>query len=239
MKLNTRNLQVIAFDLDDTLYPEAQFARGGFRAVAAWADRVLGISEPIGLAELQSYFDAGIRGKIFDLWIEERGLPPESWVPVMIEVYRNHIPRIGMYPGARECLVRRRAAGFQIGLVTEGYARIQNAKIEALQLGELIDVAVISDENSRGEWKPSSRPFQRLVEATRAAPERVLYVGDNPAKDFLGARDLGLATVRMRCVGGLHFSEEPNSARDAPDWEVADFSELEELLGEGGPNAGH
>ncbi|MGA2111910.1 MAG: HAD-IA family hydrolase [Anaerolineales bacterium] len=237
MKITTGNFQVIAFDLDDTLYPEAQFVRSGFRAVAGWADRVLGISEPIGLAELQAYFDAGIHDRVFDLWLEERGLPPDPWVPVMIRVYRTHVPRIGMYPGARECLVRRRAAGFRIGLVTEGYALVQKAKIGALKLDQLIDVVVISDEDSRAEWKPSLRPFQRLVEGSGAAPERVLYVGDNPAKDFLGARDLGLATVRMRIPGGLHYSEEPPSARHAADWEVANFPELEELLGKDGPNA--
>jgi putative hydrolase of the HAD superfamily len=198
---------------------------------------VLGISEPIGLAELQAYFDAGIRDRVFDLWLEERGLPPELWVPAMIKVYRSHVPQIEMYPGARECLIRRRAAGGRMGLVTEGYQEVQKAKIEALRLEQLIDATVISDENSRGEWKPSPRPFQRLVEVTQAAPERILYVGDNPAKDFLGARDLGLGTVRMRIAGGLHFSEEPPSARHAADLEVASFPELEGLLGENGPNA--
>ena len=237
MKPTTRNFQVVAFDLDDTLYPEGQFVHSGFGAVARWADRQLGISEPIGLAELQRYFEAGIRERVFDLWLEEHDLPPDPWVPVMVQVYRNHVPRIELYPGARECLVHQRTVGRQIGLVTEGYAGVQRAKIHALALEALLDVVVITDENSRKEWKPSPHPFQQLVEGTRAVPERILYVGDNPAKDFQGARGLGIATVRMRVSGGLHSSEDPLSPSQAADWEVASFPQLEELL-EGTPPIG-
>lgn len=236
MKLTTRTFQVVAFDLDDTLYPEAQFVRGGFRAVADWAEETLGISAPIALAELQSLFDAGIRDHVFDLWLEERELPGEVWVSAMVAAYRRHVPRIELFPGARDCLAHRRGTGSRTGLVTEGYAEVQKAKIEALRLSQLIDAVVISDEYSRGQWKPSKRPFERLIEATRAAPDQMVYVGDNPAKDFLGARELGLATVRMRIAGGLHFMEEPPSPPHAPDWEVASFPELERLLGEKGPS---
>ena len=33
----------LIFDLDDTLYPERQYALGGFSAVGAWATREFGV----------------------------------------------------------------------------------------------------------------------------------------------------------------------------------------------------
>ena len=36
-------LRAVVFDLDDTLYPEHAYARGGYRAVAAWGEERLGL----------------------------------------------------------------------------------------------------------------------------------------------------------------------------------------------------
>ena len=43
------------------------------------------------------------------------------------------------------------------------------------------------------------------------AYRREIYVGDNPAKDFVTPRRLGWQTVRLRVHGQLRFTEEPPS----------------------------
>jgi putative hydrolase of the HAD superfamily len=41
-------LRAIGFDLDDTLYPEREYALGGFRAVSAWAGEALRVEVRVG-----------------------------------------------------------------------------------------------------------------------------------------------------------------------------------------------
>ena len=58
-----------------------------------------------------------------------------------------------------------------------------------------------------------------------------MYVGDNPVKDFRGARELGMRTVRVRYESSLRFREDARDASDAPDAEIADLRQLEDVLG--------
>ena len=54
---------VLVFDLDDTLYPERQFALSGFDAAERWAAAELGIS---GLAaHMTALLDGGHLGELF------------------------------------------------------------------------------------------------------------------------------------------------------------------------------
>ncbi|MGH2606972.1 MAG: HAD hydrolase-like protein, partial [Anaerolineales bacterium] len=57
------------------------------------------------------------------------------------------------------------------------------------------------------------------------------YIGDNPAKDFRGARALGMRTVRVRRSEGLHAEREPAVEADAPDTEIENLDALEAALG--------
>jgi FMN phosphatase YigB (HAD superfamily) len=53
-----------------------------------------------------------------------------------------------------------------------------------------------------------------------------MCIGDNPHKDFLGARAAGLASVRLRLRDGLHFNCEPQDPGGQPDFTVFEFAEI-------------
>jgi putative hydrolase of the HAD superfamily len=55
-----------------------------------------------------------------------------------------------------------------------------------------------------------------------------VYVGDNPAKDFVGARALGWRTIRIRRAAGEHSLVEAQPGYEA-DQEIADLGELRRL----------
>jgi len=56
-----------------------------------------------------------------------------------------------------------------------------------------------------------------------------VYVADNPRKDFIGARQLGWRTVRVRRDGGEHHRYEASVA-EAADVEIASLRELPRLI---------
>ena len=222
-------LRAIVFDLDDTLYPERAYVLSGFEAVATWAEEYLGIPVAQGFAELRRLFDDGVRGDTFNRWLESHGVNPDDWLPQMVQVYREHDPHIEPYPEVPKLLQRLRPR-YRLGLVTDGYAEVQKRKLTALGLTSCFDALVFSDESGREAWKPSSRSFEIVLERLGVPGPEVVYVADNPAKDFLGARQVGMWTVRVRRPDGLYSHLEPPSLEHAPNVEIETLCELETLL---------
>ncbi len=222
--------QAIVFDLDDTLYPECQYVLSGMRAVAVWAQKQLGFPPQRSFAEFRQLFQQGVRGDTFDRWLADRGLEPNGRLGAMVKAYRQHEPQITLEPAVRELLIRL-GRRHRLGLVTDGYLDVQKRKVAALDLEHPIPAIVYSDALGRDAWKPSPRPFEAVLGRLSVSGDEAVYVADNPAKDFRGARQVGMDTIRIRRTDGLHRNAEPASPQDAPHEEIAALEELEAFCG--------
>ncbi len=224
-------LQAIVFDLDDTLYPERAYVLSGFKAVAKWAEDHLGIPEKEGYANLSGLFEAGVRGDTFNRWLSSHGLQLNDLLEPLIHVYRDHEPHLAPFPEVpailewlhRSCL---------IGLVSDGFLSVQQRKWKALGMAGYFDAVVFSDEWGRAAWKPSTRPFEEVLRKLGSHPTMTPYIGDNPAKDFLGARRAGMPAIRIRRPGGEYYHLEPATREHAPDYTITSLDELRQLIEE-------
>ncbi|MFI2031878.1 HAD family hydrolase [Streptomyces buecherae] len=94
-------------------------------------------------------------------------------------------------------LARLRAAGWTIGVITNGAGDIQRAKLAGAGLAELVDgVAASGDLEIR---KPDRRLFE--LGATRCGVRLAdggWMVGDNPTGDIGGGHQVGLRTICVR-----------------------------------------
>ena len=222
-------VRAIVFDLDDTLYPEREYTLSGARAVALHLETELGESGVFRqLAEIEAREPAGV---LYSRWLEQRGLDASSRLPELLRIHRTHQPRLKLELGVVEVLVRL-SASYRLGLVTDGRLEQQHAKADALGLNELLDTLVFSDELGRERWKPDPAPYWNALERLGVPPKQAVYVGDNPVKDFLGARRAGMRSVRLRRPSGLHAEAEPAGPEAAPDYEIGALGELERLLAE-------
>jgi putative hydrolase of the HAD superfamily len=213
--------RVLVFDLDDTLYLEADFVRSGFFAVDQWSQTTHGIE---GFFEQAwALFEAGARGNIFDLALDALGVDHEL-VQDMVTVYREHRPTIACQPDAERILADvDRYRGFAI--VTDGYALTQKRKVDALGVARFCAPVIRTDVWGRDYWKPHPRSFETIQAHYDAPPEAFTYIGDNPKKDFVSPKALGWHSVRIRRAGALHAELEV-----APDLEAAETIEsLDEL----------
>ena len=187
---------VIVFDMDDTLYPEADFVRSGHRAVAerVWQELRVDI-EP----ELRRRFAAGQRGDLMSAALAALCVDaPQDYVGrVLVSVYREHVPAIRPYVETVPVLTELRARGHRLALLSDGWAEVQRRKLAALGLAGLFDEIVITDELGRDAWKPSPVGFERILGALGVAGESAMYVSDNPNKDFAGPHRMGMRTVRI------------------------------------------
>jgi len=222
-------LEAVVFDLDDTLFAERQYVLSGFRAVASWLEAKHGVPGGPAFSELRALFEGGVRLTTFDEWLDGRGLSDSVETRELVEVYRNHAPAISPAPGV-EAMLEKLGGLFRLGLVSDGYAQVQRGKFDALHLSRHFDAVVFSDELGRAHWKPSPRPFEVVTELLGIAAAKCVYVADNPTKDFIGARSIGMATVRLRRPEGVYALAEPPTEAHASDFEVIETSDLAPLL---------
>ena len=141
--------------------------RSGFAAVGVYAEREHGIA---GLGPAcWALFESGVRGSTFDRALTGLGHAPDpALVTELIGVYRAHPPRIKLLPDAHACLERWLGRAY-IGIVTDGPAASQRAKIAALELSTYVDRAVVTSELAADAGKPDPRAFA-LLQGESAAP---------------------------------------------------------------------
>lgn len=224
-----RGLKAVVFDMDDTLYPEAAFVRSGFGAVAAWAAAERGIAFETGLTELMHLFEQGIRHNTFNQWLARYGLDTPETVQRCIQIYREHIPRIEPFPEIPPLLTQLHSL-FSLGLVSDGFLQVQRQKFQALQLAHFFRAVVFSDTWGRAAWKPSPRPFVAVLQELRVQGSEAIYIGDNPLKDFAGARQVGMKTIRYRYAAGEYGRAESPSTEHMPDLTILCYDELMNAL---------
>jgi putative hydrolase of the HAD superfamily len=194
---------IVAFDLDDTLYPEVTYVDSGFRAIARRLAEELGVPERKSLEVLRRSLEEHGRGRQIDDVLAHWGAPGRTRVRRLLAVYRSHRPELALPAASRRVLERLRADGHALYLVTDGNARVQAAKVEALGLGPYFRYCYLTHRYGLAAAKPATRVFELMLRREQARPEDLVYVGDDPSKDFVGVRALGGATIRVlagRCT---------------------------------------
>jgi putative hydrolase of the HAD superfamily len=104
-----------------------------------------------------------------------------------------------------------------IALVTDGDPMVQRGKLAALDMNDVFDVVVLSDELGRTHRKPDSLPFQVALDRLRVPADCAVYIGDRPDKDTAGAAVAGLRAVRVHTGEYRERPDRPRAWRRARD----------------------
>ena len=190
-------VKVIIFDLDDTLYGELDYVRSGLSCIALDLEQVLDVSSN------QLYQDlllslAENRSEIFDRVLKKYDVWNEELIQQCVSRYREHIPNIKLSTDVLQ-LIEKLAKEFSLYVVTDGHAGVQNMKLKTLGLSDNPAIKHCYATYALGDdyGKPSPKCFQMICENEQCNPEDIVYIGDNPDKDFLGIRPLGFRTIRL------------------------------------------
>lgn len=192
-------LAAVMFDLDDTLFPEHAFVDSGFRAVAAFLAPRLGEAPADLLARLWALHARDGRGRLFDALLAEHGAADdEDLVLACVLAYRTHAPRLEPFPGVAELLKALAGRAIRLGLVSDGSPAVQHRKLAALgPVAARFEAVVMTAELGATFGKPSPVPFRVACRLLDVPPTATVYVGNDPRKDFAGARAAGLASIRV------------------------------------------
>lgn len=190
-----KSVQGVIFDLDDTLYSEKDYIRSGFKAVAEY----LGDIEYA--KDLWTFFEAG--EPAVDKLLEKIGQTGKK--AECLNIYREHTPEIKLCPCVCEMLSVLKESGIKIGIITDGRLSGQRRKIVALGLDSIADDIIITDELGGVQFrKPNDISFRIMQNRWHTPFENLIYVGDNPVKDFQAPRQLGMRTLFFNNADGLY-----------------------------------
>lgn len=215
---------IIVFDLDDTLYPEVTFVYSGFRSVARYLKPLLGLTEEEIFLGLQQEFLIQ-RASVFDRFLDKFGIKNQRLVAKCISVYRLHDAEISLYPEADACLDRFR--DFPLYVVTDGNKIVQKRKFLALGLSSRTKKCICTYQYGIHRSKPSPFCFERICQLEKVQPEQVVYVADNPTKDFVGIRPLGFRTIRV--LTGAHRDIKVEKSHEA-ELQIDHLGQLDQAL---------
>ena len=213
---------VVVFDLDDTLYPEADYVESGVRYVCAQINSLCGIDcyETIRAQRLQD-----VKLDWLSLACELTGLKP-SVKESLLWMYRLHLPDINLSKNCSVSLAKIKSVALAVAVLTDG--RIVTQKFKLASLGLSHYPAYISEDY--GSAKPAPDRFQAIQKDFPA--EKYVYVADNVHQDFLGCNPLGWIGIGMRGNDRNIYLQStlglPESA--LPTYWVNNWEELTELL---------
>lgn len=153
------------------------------RKVVRSAFHRLNLERPVGTEALHGV-DADRIADRFESWIEQK---------------------IALKSGVHALLVGLKGVGLRLGLITNGSALRQRAKIARFDLANYFDSIRIEEEFGCG--KPDPAVYLAALQDLDVAPAQAWMVGDDPIWDITAPASLGVTTI--------HYCEDPMSRSPA------------------------
>jgi putative hydrolase of the HAD superfamily len=210
-----RRIDIVLFDLDDTLHDDTYAFSSAAEEVArevaaehgidALALKAAYIAEAEGFWHRLSPADlkvklSSIRAAMWQAALEGVGLVDEDLARRSAERYNVYRTKyFTLIPGVVELLRALRERGVKLGIVTNGLSETHREKIAVLRLSEFFDAIFLADEV--GMVKPDPLLFAHACRTLGGAPINSAMVGDRYDRDIRGALEAGLKTIWLNVRG--------------------------------------
>ena len=220
-------IKAVVFDLDDTLYMECEYVMHALANVAQF------ISDEYKIRNAYSKLTALYavdRKHVFDRIISQENLHDPQALNKMIKAYKNaEIKHLTANVGVIELLNLLHEKSIKLGIITDGDIAIQNMKIEALGIRRWFDEVIVTDSlGGIACRKPNPEAFLLMAKALGVQVDEMIYVGDNPEKDFVVSETLPITTIQYD-NGGI-YSQSAYSKNILPKVKINDMKNIMEII---------
>lgn len=205
-----REVDVVLFDLDDTLHDDTYAYQSAAEEVAREVAAEHGIDalalKAAYIVEAEGFWHRLTAG---DLKVRLASIRASMWQSALASVGAGDDPELArrsaerynayrskyytLFPGAVDLLRSLRARGKRLGMVTNGLSETHREKIAVLRVSEYFDAIFLADEV--GMVKPDPLLFAHACRTLGSSPARGAMVGDRYDRDISGALEAGLFTV--------------------------------------------
>lgn len=192
-------IKAIIFDLDDTLISEFDYVKSGYKVIAKKIkqDYNLEKSEDKIYNEMLELFKNN-SNNVFNKVLDDFKLDyNKEYIIELVQAYREHIPKIRFFDDVLPCIKKLKKQGIKLGIITDGYAITQKNKLKVLNAKALFDKIIITDELGKEYWKPSPKSFEIMKNYFNLEYDEIVYVGDNPEKDFYIRKIYNITCIRI------------------------------------------
>ena len=220
-------IKVIVFDLDDTLYDEIEYVKSCFKEVSNYFSYKFKIDKNLIYNYMIQDLETNGRGKIFDNMLENFKIYSKENIKKAILVYRTHKPNIVLPQESIEVLSYYNSLKIPIYIVTDGNKIVQNRKIEALGVRKYIKKDFITHRYGIKNSKPSTYCFEKIAKLEKVEYKDIVYIGDNPNKDFVNIKKLGFRTIRV--LKGM-FSNSNKETKFEAELNILSLVELKNII---------
>jgi putative hydrolase of the HAD superfamily len=229
-----QNLQLVAFDADDTLWHNEryfQISQERFATLLAPFTDPDHLAERLLAAERRNlgHYGFGIKG--FVLSMIETAIEvtqeqvPASVIAELLAVGQDMLAHpIDLLPGVQD-VIREVSESYKVLLVTKGDLLDQERKLAQSGLGEMFDgVEIVSDK--------TATVYARVFSSYGTSPDAAMMVGNSLKSDVLPPLEIGAWGVHVphELTWALEHAEPPEQA--ARFRHLASLSELPPLLRE-------
>jgi len=222
---------ILAFDLDDTLWPCMPVIQHAEETLYAWLNqnypRITARHNPQQLVDLRKQFTAQDKRYSVDLsmmryeFLKQLATDNEYDASEVadkgFDVFYNARQEVSFYDDVFPALDRL-SSKYRLGAITNG-----NANVEKVGLGHWIEHTVSAIDLQIA--KPDKRIYQALADRFNVPAEQILYIGDHPEYDVIGPQVAGLHAVWIN----REQQQWPQSL-PLPKYQITNLYELEALL---------
>ena len=230
--------KAIIFDMDDTILSDDEAAEKCWRQVCNEMVHRIQVGTPDELTdtiqELRRWYWADperirrgsldlnrARWELLSLAFDRYGIDDDVLKEEMSVAYQKlKSAAVQLIPGALDTLQSLRDRGARLGLITNGDASGQRAKVEKAGLEPYFQSVLIAGEF--GVAKPDPRVFRHTLDCLGVSPGESWMVGDNLYADVGGAQAVGIYGIWIDWRGnGL-----PDNTPAIPDRIIRSILEL-------------
>ena len=202
-----KNIDFIIFDLDDTLISEEEWYLDKWKLCGEYLEnnfQVKGFYDIMKKILIRNGFDYSRKIQDVLTQLDRSDLD----VSEIVDFYLNAkvIPKV--FPETHKVLSSLQKSCLR-GLITDGKKWEQKIKVTVAGLQEYFDVIEYSEKKP----KPNPEPYINCLRRNNKTPNNSIFVGNDPDTDFVGARKLGIITVRI--IQGLKKNVVPKKGYEA------------------------
>ena len=194
-------IRAIVFDLDNTL---TDFMTMKAAAIDAAIDGMIDAGLKLPREAVRARIDAIYQEqgmeyqRVFDALLEsELGhIDPKILASGVVAYRRARESSLVLYPHVHMTLLELVKRGIRLGVVSDAPQAQAWLRLCSLGLQHVFDAVVTHDDTH--EYKPSPAPFREVLRRLGVDAAAAIMVGDWPARDMVGGKQLGMRTAFAR-----------------------------------------
>lgn len=204
---NVFMIKVVLFDLDDTLISENEYVKSGYHHVAKIIRNKYLMNDKEVYKRLYLLYKQSTKN-VFNRLLDQDNIKyTKEDILFLVNEYRNHIPAIHFYDDVIPVLDILKQKKIRIGIISDGYLSTQYNKAKVLNLYNIFNKVIFTEELGPKYWKPHPKAFEIMKEYFNVEYQEMIYIGDNPQKDFYIKSIYPIKTVRIMRKSNLYKDE--------------------------------